>query len=343
MTDPTFTVDSVHQDAPFRQRSGLTGYCQFADRSGAVFLAPEVSQRLWEAARIARPFETGGLLAGRVFGDDHGRYVIVVGYVEAPSGTGRPSRFELSPEATSRLRADASHTYPTADVVGWWHSHGGQSDYSQTDLSQQRIWTQPESVGILVFAEGRRWGAVHQGPDARLLSGPMDVPARPADHRSPGNVSASNSAEGGSAAHRPSEIAKIARHTPTALPLRVFLAGFALFALLAMVASVIVLGKVATGQHRLPAQIGQILRAAPRRMWLNWSCISQSLAPGTFVCVADVSDSSDAVEWQLDGRTVSRNQIAIIRLPISNVDGYQIQVLVRDHGQTYYGGSEMFY
>jgi hypothetical protein len=125
--------------------------------------------------------------------------------------------------------------------------------------------------------------------------------------------------------------------------LRVFLAGFALFALLAMVASVIVLGKVATGQHRLPAQIGQILRAAPRRMWLNWSCISQSLAPGTFVCVADVSDSSDAVEWQLDGRTVSRNQIAIIRLPISNVDGYQIQVLVRDHGQTYYGGSEMFY
>jgi hypothetical protein len=59
--------------------------------------------------------------------------------------------------------------------------------------------------------------------------------------------------------------------------------------------------------------------------------------------VADVSDSSDAVEWQLDGRTVSRNQIAIIRLPISNVDGYQIQVLVRDHGQTYYGGSEMFY
>ena len=342
MTDPAFTVEGVHQEAPFRPRSGFTGYCQFTDQSGAVLVAPGISQRMWEAARIARPFETGGLLAGRVYRDDHGHYVIVVGYVEAPSGTGRPSGFELSPEATARLRADVSRTFPAADVVGWWHSHSGPSDYSQTDLSQQRIWTQPESVGILVFAEGRRWGAVHQGPDARLLSGPAHVPVRSEDHQSRGDVRALNSATAGPATHRPSELAITARHAGTALPLRVLLACFALVALLAMVTSVIVLGQVAEGQRRLPAQIGQILRASPRRIWLNWSCISQ-LAANTFVCAADLSDPSAAVEWQLDGRIVSRNQVAIIRLPTANVDGYQIQVLVRDHGQIYYGGSEMVY
>jgi hypothetical protein len=342
MTDPAFIVDSIHRDVPFRPRSSFGSYQQFTDRSGAVLVAPEISQRLREAARIARPFETGGLLAGRVFRDDHGRYAIVVGYVEAPSDAGRLSSFELTPEATDRLRADASCTHPEADVVGWWHSHGGPSDYSTTDLSQQSIWTQPESVGILVFAEGRQWGAVHQGPDARLLNGAPGVPARPADHTSPSDVSVPD-VVGSPAVSRPKDTARAAWHRPTELSLRGFLAGFALVALLAMMASIIILGQVVASQRQLPTQIGRILRSSPRRMWLNWSCISQSLVAGTFVCVANVSDPSDTVEWQLDGRTVSRNEVAIIRLPTTNINGYQIQVLVRENGQTYYGGSGMIY
>ena len=342
MPDPTFTVEDVHQDAPFRPRSGFTDYCQFTDRSDTVLVAPEISQRLWEAARIARPFETGGLLAGRLFRDDHGRYVVVVGHVEAPSGSGRLSGFKLSPEATARLREDASRAFPAADVVGWWHSHGGPSNYSQTDLSQQCIWTQPESVGILVFADGQQWGTVHQGPDARILNGPLDVPTQPADHMSLSDIGAPHGPAGGSAAPRPRDTSKTAQRT-SALPLRRFLTGFALFALLVTAANVIALRQVAVGQHRLQTQIGQTLDKTPRRMWLDWSCISQPLTAGTFVCVADMSDFSDAVEWQLDGRIVSRNQIAIIRLPATNVEGYQIQVLVHDHGQTYYGGSEVIY
>jgi hypothetical protein len=343
MTGPAFTVDSVHQDAPFRLRSCFAGYHQFADRSGAVLVAPEISTRLWEAARIARPFETGGLLAGRVFCDGKGRYVILVGCVEAPPNARRLAQFELSPEATDQLRKGASRTHPAADVVGWWHSHDGPSEYSQTDLSQQSVWTQPESVGILVFAEGQRWGIVHQGPDARPLNGPPDVLPRPADQLLTSDVKTQDGASGGPAALNPIGTLKTAGQRPTAFPLRGILAGFVLVALLAMVGSGIVLGQIASVQRRLPAQIGQILRAGPRRMWLGWSCTSQGLAARTFVCVADVSNPSDGVEWQLDGRTVSRSQVAVISLPSSNVDGCQIQVLVRDHGQIYYGGSEIIY
>jgi proteasome lid subunit RPN8/RPN11 len=171
MTEPGFTIDGVRHEVPFRPRSHFTGYDRFADASGAVLVAPHISQCLRAAAGLARPNETGGLLSGRVFRDADSPYVIVTGCVEAPRAAGRPFDFRLSPEAASRLRGDATRAQPTADVVGWWHSHRSPSEYSETDLGQQRIWTHPQSVGVLVFATGRQWGAVYQGPSARLLRG----------------------------------------------------------------------------------------------------------------------------------------------------------------------------
>jgi proteasome lid subunit RPN8/RPN11 len=170
MMDRGFTIGFVSYSAPFRPRSNFTEYVRFTDSGGTVLIAPDASRQLRAAACSARPNETGGLLPGRVLRDADGHYAVVTGCAEASRGAGRSCGFGLSPEAAARLRNQAWSAHPTADVVGWWHSHLGPSTYSAIDLSQQRIWTQPESVGILVFADGSTWGAVYQGPDARPLS-----------------------------------------------------------------------------------------------------------------------------------------------------------------------------
>jgi proteasome lid subunit RPN8/RPN11 len=177
MTDPEFIHHGVTWRIPFRPRSVFRGLLPFADQAGVVLIEAMTPRRLREAAVTAQPNETGGLLLGRVFRDAEGAYVVVLGHIEAPNGAGRPESFELSPENTKELRENACLTNPAADIVGWWHSHSSYSEYSETDLSSQQMWIQQESVGILVFAGGNEWGLVYQGPDARRLPGPSDVPS----------------------------------------------------------------------------------------------------------------------------------------------------------------------
>jgi proteasome lid subunit RPN8/RPN11 len=156
---------------PFRDRAVFAGSHQFADPGATtIVVAPEIVSRLRSAAVRERPRETGGLLSGRVLRDSGGRYVIVSDFVQAAPGTGRPGMFVMSPQATAALRAEAVRRQPTADVVGWWHSHAQPSEYSDADRLTQEMWIAPDCVGLLVFASGTPWAHAYLGPQARRLT-----------------------------------------------------------------------------------------------------------------------------------------------------------------------------
>lgn len=175
MTDPGFRVDSVRQAAPYRARQAFGGYQAFNGGNRAVLVEPSTAEGLREAAAKAYPMETGGLLSGRSLRDNDGHYVLVSGFVQAGPKAGRSAAFEISPQATALLREEAHRAHPTADVVGWWHSHLVPSSYSQTDLNTQAIFTQPDSVGLLVFATSEPWAAAYAGPESSRLGFPSAV------------------------------------------------------------------------------------------------------------------------------------------------------------------------
>src|SRR5260370_34933674 len=114
-----------------------------------VVVEPRTAQAVRAAAHRALPKETGGLLSGRTLRDGEGQYVLVSGFVQAGPSAGRSAAFEMSPQETERLKVESYLAYPTADMVGWWHSHTIPSSYSTTDLNTQTIFTQPETVGLL--------------------------------------------------------------------------------------------------------------------------------------------------------------------------------------------------
>lgn len=170
MTAPGFEVEAVEHGVPFRDRAVFGGSHQFADPGATtVIVGPEIVGRLRSAAVREHPRETGGLLSGRVLRDSGGRYVIISGFVQAAAGTGRAGAFVMSAQATAALRAEAARRQPTADVIGWWHSHAQPSEYSGTDRSTQGVWIQPDCVGLLVFASGTPWAHAYLGPQARRL------------------------------------------------------------------------------------------------------------------------------------------------------------------------------
>lgn len=184
MSDDGFEILSRSEDVPFRLKNNFPDYWSLRSERSRVLLQGDLMRDLQAAARRAAPLETGGLLVGRVFRDDQGRYAAVVDFVEAPPGTGTTGHIVMSSELITDLRRQAAREQPTSDVIGWWHSHLTESDYSQTDRMTQQTWTDPENVGILVYARpnGTHIGKVHLGPDGDvcLTEGRIPGETRPA-------------------------------------------------------------------------------------------------------------------------------------------------------------------
>ena len=186
MGEGEFEIIEHAFDVPFRTRNVNAGHIAFRADDLDVYVLTDVASRARQWARNALPRETGGLLAGRILRDNAGRYAVVTGIACAPAGAGGMGRFVLSPEETDLLRRALARDHPSADVVGWWHSHTAPSAFSPTDRANQAIWTDPRSVGLLVFAEGTPWAAVYVGPQSR---GPFQPhgPVAALDRHSPGS------------------------------------------------------------------------------------------------------------------------------------------------------------
>jgi proteasome lid subunit RPN8/RPN11 len=164
-----FTFIETQHDLPWRSRGLFPRCVEFGDEYGTVLVLHSVMNRLRERSHLALPVETGGLLAGRVFRDEQGPYTVVLEFVEAAPSAGGLGLFRLSPEATHAIKDRLALVAPACDVVGWFHSHPSPMHYSQTDRANQRLWSDPNHVGILVFATGTEFGALYQDPDSRLL------------------------------------------------------------------------------------------------------------------------------------------------------------------------------
>lgn len=340
MTDPGFKIESIHQAVPFRARVIFDGFHLFGGGDGAVLVEPATALGLRAAACKARPLETGGLLSGRALRDADGHYIVVAGFVEADPGSGRAAAFEISPQATARLREESSRANPTADVVGWWHSHLRPSSYSQTDLTTQSMWRQPNSVGLLVFADGQSWATAYIGPGAKELeyhtaASPLGEAGAPRPARRDGN----------------GRVAANARHDPPVLTVprrpqhhacqrtrqqrgRIRLAAIlASVLLLILILSLALLtaenglssrlnsgqrmlsNRISSEQRQLAGEIDRSQATARADPSISWSCVPASSPPASYSCNAITSGVPGMVQWRLDGKLYASGFSVIIHVP----------------------------
>jgi hypothetical protein len=336
MTGPGFKIERIHQAVPFRPRAAFDRYHLFGDGDTAVLVEPAAAGHLRAAAHKAQPLETGGLLSGRALRDADGHYVIVSGFVEAGPGSGRAAAFEISPQATARLREESSRANPTADIVGWWHSHFRPSSYSPTDLTTQSMWRQSDSVGLLVFADGEPWAKAYIGPTARELGSHTSPP--------PGRMSMALPPGGdGSAAagprrdpvltipgplpHHVRQLTRpqrrLARYTAIMASLLLPLLVMSIFLLIGENGLSLRLNsqqqmlsdRIGLEQRKLSGEIRRIQPTPHASPSISWSCVPVPPSPGSYSCNAMTSGAQGTVQWKLDGRLYTSGPSVIIHVP----------------------------
>lgn len=351
MTEPGFRVDSIRHERPYRARSAFSGYHTFSDGHGAVLVAPPAAAGMREAAGRALPKETGGLLSGRTLRDSQGDYVLVSGFVRAGPGAGRSAAFEISPQETARLREEAYRCDPTGDVVGWWHSHPRPSGYSQTDLNTQAIFTQPDSVGLLVFAQGEPWLTAYMGPKARRLD-------YQAAMRAPGHAHPTGNGPATVRRPQPDQVVLGGHRTAGPQPVSwpsgggrsvrrvVVITGCALLLILAVAAAVTLFGlsgqisseqqqvssQVSAGQRQLASQVSaarqqlasEIKRAGgppPAPAYVSYACVptvgSNGKYSGSITCTATPSVAGK-IKWFLDSKHAGTGPTCVLPVPLGS-------------------------
>jgi hypothetical protein len=307
MNEPEFQIIEHRFDIPFRTRGGYGDYTVFPAGSLHVYMNPKVAVDLRALAERARPQETGGLLSGRILRDDAGPYVVVTGMIEAPAGTGDLGRFELSAEGTEELRARLARRQPSADVIGWWHSHMRPSKYSPTDHRNQELWSHPHHLGLLVFAEGKPWCLLYVGPDAHgpvapspaVAPTPKQPPAPPVRPGPPHHPAGSPETEPPSGEDPTPRLGGLAARAGGWRRL----VAIACLALLAGYLVIWAVDRALTGGDRTDVP-------PPGSQRLNWSCVASPT--GFATCRAN---SDYPVRWYLGHRDLGEGPWVVFRLP----------------------------
>ena len=179
MTDGGAAFEPGQGDlSPHRPRSAYVGHEVFGHGDGAVLVEPEVARDLRSAAEFASQERriAGGLLYGRGWADDEGRYLVVDGFLETGPGENRGSHisrdgydsFTLSDADLRLLREDAARMYSTALEVGWWRTLAGPGEFGPRDFAAQGELVGPGGVGLLVFGSGLDWGTAYLGPGGQV-------------------------------------------------------------------------------------------------------------------------------------------------------------------------------
>lgn len=137
--------------------------------SFTAFLPRSLLDRVTHMARMASPAEFIGLLAGAIFSDKAGTYVILHGVVPDGDAAGSPASVATTEDSEFRTRALLSKLFPDCVPIGWCHSHLGIGVFfSGTDRANQRTWTKPYHLGIVVDPI-KDEVAVFRGPEAERL------------------------------------------------------------------------------------------------------------------------------------------------------------------------------
>ena len=169
---------------PWQDRDLFAESLQFGPENDGfvVFVTHKAVRDLSEGTRASAPNEAFGLLMGKVFHDRQGVFTVVAGAVYARQLSASAGHVRLDAQQMGQLRREASIEHPTADFVGWTHSHGTYSRYSHTDCEEQRTWTDGHCIGILTFMRpppDRPWAIAYRGPNAELMQTAVE-PQQPA-------------------------------------------------------------------------------------------------------------------------------------------------------------------
>jgi proteasome lid subunit RPN8/RPN11 len=136
-----------------------------------IIVMPQAVKKIQEGTRRAFPNEAYGRLIGRTYQDNRGVFTLVSECVYPTRLNATPENFELSAEQMNELRRMANQLHPTADSVGWTHSHRVYSGYSKVDKREQEFWKE-YGVGILTFMRrgpDEPWARAYRGPKSREL------------------------------------------------------------------------------------------------------------------------------------------------------------------------------
>lgn len=170
-------VNEAGLDLPFRSRDTYlaqgAAYLRASkgEIPGFALVVPESPRHEIQVfVAQAKPRETAGLLGGRVFRDVRGPWVLVT-TVACDPREGELGFVSLEPKLVARLRNVINELAPSADVVGWFHSHSRSSGFSRVDFGQQRVWTNRYHVGLLAYMQSidNDWCRAYRGPDAEGL------------------------------------------------------------------------------------------------------------------------------------------------------------------------------
>jgi proteasome lid subunit RPN8/RPN11 len=134
-----------------------------------AFVSTDVLDQARAIEHEHAPFETGGLLLGRAFIDGEGPYVLVTYAVSPLRGEvrGTVSTVELTHAGSDAMRRRGEASTPTAEVVGWYHTHPRYEAYfSVVDRTEQAAWTERLAVGLVVSGLPGGAYAIYLGPDA---------------------------------------------------------------------------------------------------------------------------------------------------------------------------------
>jgi proteasome lid subunit RPN8/RPN11 len=161
---------------PFMMRpSNYSNFAVFASDDGefeAYVLNAVLAKMDAELVR-ARPFETIGLLAGRVMRDSRGPYTLVLACEDARGDEteATPGHVRISAAGHAKLRQRLETTAYGLDLVGWYHSHPRfPAQFSSVDTTEQSTLKDPNHLGIVVSGNDdiKPYG-VYRGPGASLL------------------------------------------------------------------------------------------------------------------------------------------------------------------------------
>lgn len=152
-----------------------------------AYIHREVLGAIEREAQRARPDETIGLLAGRVWQDNKGEYAVVLAIEGALKGEidAGPSHVRISAAGNANVRNRLERAHVALDVIGWYHSHPSYPpEFSLVDIEEQTTWKDLNSIGIVYSGlPGSESFGVYQGPDAEKLSRQKPPPPEPIARR----------------------------------------------------------------------------------------------------------------------------------------------------------------
>jgi proteasome lid subunit RPN8/RPN11 len=136
-----------------------------------IYVARKVIQDLAMLERKEHPVETACLLFGGFF-DDGGTPCAVVTRLMLPEPgevIGTPSMVTITAEGAEQMITRAWREDPLLKPLGWGHTHPCfEAYFSHVDREEQRIWTEPASVGLVIsgLEEPRNRYEVFVGPES---------------------------------------------------------------------------------------------------------------------------------------------------------------------------------